>query len=60
LKKYRKSLETSPEKMWPEALPPFIIIASCIAFTGMSIAFLDRWENGGRVRAHKLYSTISV
>lgn len=35
--------------MWPEALPPFVIIASCIAFTGMAMNFLDRWEHGGKV-----------
>lgn len=38
--------------MWPEALPPFIIIAGCIAFTGYAIKYLDRWENKGKARRY--------
>lgn len=42
------------EKMWPEALPPLIIIASCIAVTGMGLAVLDRWQHGGKVHRERL------
>ena len=35
--------------MWPEALPPLMIIAACISFTGWALGRLDRWETGGKV-----------
>jgi hypothetical protein len=40
--------------MWPEALPPFIIIAACITVTGISLRLLDRWENNGKPRRYKV------
>ena len=35
--------------MWPEALPPFIIIATCITVTGIGLSLIDRWQHGGKV-----------
>ena len=41
--------------MWPEALPPFIIIATCVAVTGMGLGILDRWQHGGKVYKRMVY-----
>ena len=40
------------QEMWPEVLPSFIIIASCITITGLGLKYVDRWQNGGKV-CHK-------
>ena len=43
-------LHLSRPRMWPEALPPFIIIAACITVTGYSLRFLDKIQNNGKVK----------
>lgn len=41
--------------MWPEALPPFIIIAACITATGLGLKYLDKYEYGGKVSYRKVH-----
>lgn len=41
--------------MWYEALPPFIIMAGCIAATGYGLKFIDKLFLEGKV---KIFSVI--